>query len=269
MKKNIFLVLTLMLVLVFSVLGDAAAKKDTSWEDVVKKGEFVLGLDDSFPPMGFRDEQGQIVGFDIDVAKAVCARLQIKLKLQPINWDAKEQELNTKNIDCIWNGLTITPERQKNLLFSKPYMKNRQVVIVRADSGLTSLASLAGKRLGLQAGSSAQDALNKAAAFKASLAEIIAFDENMTALMDLEMGGVDAVLMDEIVARYYIQQKKKNFMVLDEALAGEEYGIGFRKNDQQLMAKVQEALDAMAKDGTLAEISKKWFGEDITILGKE
>ncbi|NLY90888.1 MAG: amino acid ABC transporter substrate-binding protein [Firmicutes bacterium] len=268
MKKSIFTVLTLMLVFLFLLSGNAAPKKDTSWEDIAKKGVFVLGLDDSFPPMGFRDEQGQIVGFDIDVAKAVCERLQIKLKLQPINWDAKEQELNTKNIDCIWNGLTITPERQKNLLFSKPYMKNRQVIVVRGDAGLTSLASLAGKRLGLQAGSSAKDALDKASSFKASLADIIEFDENMTALMDLEMGGLDAVLMDEIVARYYIQQKNKNFIVLDEALAGEEYGIGFRKNDQELMAKVQETLDAMAKDGTLADISIKWFGEDITILGK-
>jgi len=268
-KGNVFVVVSI-LTLAFLLLpsGNAAPKRDTSWEEIVKKGEFVLGLDDSFPPMGFRDDQGQIVGFDIDVAKAVCQRLQINLKLQPINWDAKEQELNTKNIDCIWNGLTITPERQKNLLFTKPYMKNRQVVVVCGNSGLSSLAALAGKRLGLQAGSSAKDALDKASNFKASLAEVIEFDENMTALMDLEMGGVDAVLMDEIVARYYIQQRNKNFVVLDEALAGEEYGIGFRKNDQELMAKVQETLEAMAKDGSLAAISHKWFGEDITIIAK-
>lgn len=268
MKKGIVFTLALIVVVFALLTGNAATKKDTSWEEIQKKGEFVLGLDDSFPPMGFRDEKGQIVGFDIDVAKAVCQRLQVNLKLQPINWDAKEQELNTKNIDCIWNGLTITPERQRNLLFSKPYMNNRQVLVVRANAGLTSLASLAGKRLGLQAGSSAKDALDKASTFKASLGEVIEFDEYMTALMDLEMGGLDAVLMDEIVARYYIQQKNKNFVVLDEDLAGEEYGIGFRKNDQQLMAKVQEALDAMAEDGTLAAISNKWFGEDITILSK-
>src|SRR5690606_24398916 len=201
MKRSLVFVLTLMLISAFLLAGCSTAKKDTSWEDVKKKGVFVLGLDDSFPPMGFRDENGQIVGFDIDVAKEVCNRLGIELKLQPINWDAKEQELNTKNIDCIWNGLTITPERQKNILFTKPYMDNRQVVIVRADSGITSLAGLAGKTLGLQAGSSAKDALTSKPDFEASLANVIEFDENMTALMDLELGGLDAVLMDEIVAR--------------------------------------------------------------------
>ncbi len=268
MKRSF--VFLLIFVLTLSLLSTVVfgAKKDNSWTDLQKKGEFVLGLDDSFPPMGFRDANGQIVGFDIDVAKAVCDRLGINLKLQPINWDAKEQELNTKNIDCIWNGLTITPERQRNLLFTKPYMDNRQVLVVRADSGLASLSTLSGKKLGLQAGSSAKGALNSAPAFEATLAAVIEFDENMTALMDLEMGGLDVVLMDEIVARYYIQQRAKNFSVLNEALSHEEYGIGFRKNDRQLMEKFQETLEAMAKDGTLAAISEQWFGEDITVVAK-
>ncbi|NLM37969.1 MAG: amino acid ABC transporter substrate-binding protein [Firmicutes bacterium] len=268
MKRTLVFVLISMSVVLFLLAGCTGTKKDTSWEDVKKKGVFVLGLDDSFPPMGFRDENGQIVGFDIDVAKEACKRLGIELKLQPINWDAKEQELNTKNIDCIWNGLTITPERQKNILFTKPYMDNRQVIIVRANAGITSLSALAGKTLGLQAGSSAKDALTSAPEFEASLGNVIEFDENMTALMDLELGGLDAVLMDEIVARYYIQQKAKDFVVLDEALASEEYGIGFRKNDQALMEKFQNTLIAMAKDGTLAAISNKWFGEDITVINR-
>jgi polar amino acid transport system substrate-binding protein len=268
MKRSIIYLLIFVLTLGLLSSVVSGAKKDHSWTDLQKKGEFILGLDDSFPPMGFRDANGQIVGFDIDVAKAVCDRLGINLKLQPINWDAKEQELNTKNIDCIWNGLTITPERQRNLLFTKPYMDNRQVLVVRADTGLNSLSALAGKKLGLQAGSSAKDALNSAPAFEASLSAVIEFDENMTALMDLEMGGLDVVLMDEIVARYYIQQRAKNFAVLAEALSHEEYGIGFRKNDRQLMEKFQETLEAMAKDGTLAAISEQWFGEDITVIGK-
>jgi polar amino acid transport system substrate-binding protein len=268
MKKHLIstFILATALVLIFS--GCSTSQKDNSWENVKKKGEFVLGLDDSFPPMGFRDENGEIVGFDIDIAKEVCSRLGINLKLQPINWDAKEQELNTKNIDCIWNGLTITPEREQALLFSKPYMNNRQVLVVRADSGFTSLNDFAGKKLGLQAGSSAKDALNGSEQFKAGLAEIVEFDENMTALMDLEQGGLDVVLMDEIVARFYIQQKSKNYTVLDEALASEEYGIAFRKKDQKLMEKFQETLDAMAEDGKLAAISNQWFGEDITVLSK-
>ncbi len=268
MKRSFTLGLLLVAVLVFLFAGYVGAAKDNSWTKVKDKGQFILGLDDSFPPMGFRDEKGQIVGFDIDLAREVCSRLGVTLKLQPINWDAKEQELNTGNIDCIWNGLTITPERQKTILFSKPYMNNRQVLVVRANSGYTSLSQLAGKKLGIQAGSSAHDALNSAPEFKAKLAAVVEFDDNMTALMDLELGGLDVVLMDEIVARYYIQQKSKNFAVLDEALASEEYGIGFRKNDQELRDKVQETLEAMHKDGTLAKISTKWFGRDITVLGQ-
>ncbi|HBT19873.1 MAG TPA: amino acid ABC transporter substrate-binding protein [Peptococcaceae bacterium] len=245
--------------------GDQAAQDD-SWKKVQEKGELVMGLDENFPPMGFRDEDGEIVGFDVDLAKEVCSRLGIELKLQPIDWDVKEQELNTGKIDCIWNGFTITEDRKKNILFTEPYMKNRQVVVVMADSNYEKLSDLEGKKLGLQAGSSAADALEKAADFKAKLGEIAEFNDNLTALMDLEKGGVDAVLMDEIVARYYMQAKNKNYRVLDEALASEEYGVGFRKNDKELMQKVQETLKAMAEDGTMAEISKKWFGKDITTI---
>jgi len=218
--------------------------------------------------MGYRDENGEIVGFDIDMAKEVCSRLEIDLRLQPINWSAKEQELNTKNIDCIWNGLTITPERREVILFTKPYMNNRQVLVVKADADYAALADFAGKKLGIQAGSSANDALNSAEEFKASLGEVVAFDDNMTALMDLEQGGLDVVLMDEIVARFYIQQRSKSYKVLDEALAGEEYGVGFRKEDRELMEKFEETLEAMAEDGTLAAISQSWFGKDITIINK-
>jgi len=262
----ILLVTVFVLALTLSGCGDA--KKQDSWQAIKEKGEFVLGLDDSFPPMGFRDENGEITGFDIDLAKEVCARLGVDLKLQPISWDAKEQELNTKNIDCIWNGLTITPEREETILFSEPYMNNRQILVVQSDSSFTVLSDLAGKKLGLQAGSSAMDALNSSAEFKAALGTIVEFNDNMTALMDLEMGGLDVVLMDEIVARFYIQQKNKGYSVLDQDLAGEEYGIGFRKNDQELRDKFQETLEEMTADGTTAEISNKWFGEDISVISK-
>lgn len=256
MKKFLLAISLIMVAATIILSGCGGKQQDTSWEKVKEKGEFVLGLDDSFPPMGFRDENGQIVGFDVDLAKEVCNRLGVKLKLQPISWDAKEQELNSGNIDCIWNGLTITEERKRNMLFSEAYMKNRQVLVVKADAPYENLTDLENKRLGLQAGSSAAVALESSGTFKEELKDVVEFDDNMIALMDLEKGGVDVVLMDEIVARYYIQQKNKNFKVLDETLASEEYGIGFRKNDKQLMAKIQETLDAMASDGKLAEISK-------------
>lgn len=275
-RKGIFL---FMLILVTSLVlfgcggggetpeGEETAA-DESWAKIEEKGELVMGLDEEFPPMGFRDENGEITGFDVDVAKEVCSRLGIELKLQPINWDVKEQELNTGKIDCIWNGFTITEERKKAVLFSDPYMNNKQVIVVMGDSEIASLADLAGKKLGYQAGSSSEDALNGAEELKASLGEIVKFDDFMTALMDLEKGGLDAVLIDEVMANYNISASGKDYKVLEETLAGEEYGIGFRKDDQALMEKIQETLNAMAEDGTLAEISEKWFGKDITIVGK-
>lgn len=267
MKKRIIAILVLVVVAAVTLAG-CGSKADKSWDKVKEKGEFVLGLDDSFPPMGFRDENNNIVGFDVDTAQEICDRLGITLKLQPIDWSAKEQELNTGNIDCIWNGFTITEERQKNVLFSKPYMNNRQVLVVMADTDFETLADFEGKKLSLQAGSSASDALNSSKDFKDKLGQVVEFDENMMALMDLKNGGVDVVLMDEVVAAYNIQMLGENFRIIDEALGNEQYGIGFRKNDNQLMQKFQETLEAMAKDGTLAEISEKWMGKDTTVVGK-
>ena len=270
MKKLLMstILLVMAVALILTGCGSSNSADQDSWTKIEEKGEFVLGLDENFPPMGFRDDNGEITGFDVDIAKEVFSRLGVDLKLQPINWDAKEQELNTGNIHAIWNGFTITEERKKQVLFSEPYMENRQVLVVMEDSNYNTLADLAGKKLGIQAASSAADALNSAADFKSSLGDIIEFDDNMMALMDLEKGGVDTVLMDEIVARYYIQMKDKGYRVLDEALAGEQYGIGFRLEDKEVQQKVNETLTAMAKDGTLAEISNKWFGEDITIIAK-
>lgn len=247
---------------------ESTASTDTSWEKIKEKGELVLGLDESFPPMGFRDENNNIVGYDVDLAQAVADRLGVKLKLQPINWDTKDQELNTGNIDCIWNGFTITDERKQNILFSDPYMNNQQVLVVLADSKYKKLADLKDKSVALQATSSAADALNSKADFKATLKEVVELKDNNLCLMDLKTGNVDAVAMDEIVARYYIQMKGEKYRVLDEGLGGEVYGIGFRKADVQLVTTINDTLKEMAKDGKIAEISNKWFGKDISIIGK-
>ncbi len=216
----------------------------------------------------FRDENNEIVGYDIDLAKEVAKRIGVELVCQPIDWNAKEQELNTGKIDCIWNGFTITAERSAAMSFTKPYLKNAQVLVVKADSGINTLADLNGKTVGLQAGSSAAGALDAAADFKASLKNVVEFKDNLTALMDLEAKGVDAVAMDLIVANDNITRSGKPYKVLEESLAPEEYGVGFRKADVALMTKVQETLDAMAKDGTIAQISTKWFGSDISVVGK-
>jgi polar amino acid transport system substrate-binding protein len=250
-----------------ALLGSARAA-DSSLQAVKQKGKLVLGLDDSFPPMGFRNDDNQVVGYDIDLAKEVAKRLGVQLAPQPIDWNAKEQELNTGKIDCIWNGFTITAERQKAMLFSRPYLRNAQVVVVKKGSGYSTLASLKGKKVGLQAGSSAADALAGAAAFKASLKEVVEFKDNLTALMDLEARGVDAVVMDLIVANDNIKRSGKGYEVLKESLAPEVFGVGFRKGDQALRDAVQGALEAMKADGTLARITTQWFGSDISVVGK-
>ena len=270
MKKTLALLLSAaLLVGVFTGCNKKnASGEDNSLAEIIERGTFVVGLDDSFPPMGFRDENNEIVGFDIDLAKEVASRLNLTFRAQPIDWSAKEQELNTGKIDCIWNGLTITEERKAVLSFSKPYLENAQVVIVKKNSGISKLSDLAGKTIGLQSGSSAADALDASATFKKSLKNIVEFKENVTALNDLEIGGVDGVVMDSIVANYSITTTGKPFVVLEEGLAPEEYGIAFRKNDIALTEKVQQTLEEMKADGTVERISTKWFGSDITVIGK-
>ncbi len=269
MKK--FFALILIAAIAVAGISASAAKEsseDLSLQKVLDKGTFVLGLDDAFPPMGFRDENGEIVGFDIDTAREVCARLGVELVCQPIDWNAKEQELATGNIDCIWNGFTVTPERREVMTFSESYVKNAQVVVVNGDSSVQTLADLAGADIGVQAGSSAQAAISDTPDFSSTIGSIVEFKENLTALMDLEIGGVDAVVMDLLVANDNINRSGKDFRILEETLADEEYAIGFRKGDIALADAVNAQLHSMAEDGTLAEIATKWFGADITIIGK-
>ena len=269
MKK--FAIVAIAAALSLSLVGCAkkgGSKADNSLDELKSRGVFVLGLDDSFPPMGFRDEKNEIVGFDIDLAKEVSKRLGVQFKAQPINWDSKEQELNTGKIDCIWNGLTITEDRKKALSFTKPYLANKQVVVVRANSGFKKLADLKGKKIALQSGSSAEDAVNDSPDFKASVKEIVQLDQNLMALNDLVIGGVDGVVMDSIVAEYAIKQSSLPLVLLEESLAAEEYGVAFRKGDVQLTEAVQKTLEEMAADGTVARISAAWFGSDITVIGK-
>jgi len=181
---------------------------DNSWDLVKQKGTLVLGLDASFPPMGYTDDNGNIVGYDIDLAKEVCSRLGITLTLQPINWDSKDVYMQAHTIDCIWNGFTITAERQQVYSFTSPYMENDQVLVVLDSSPYHTLADLAGKKVAIQKGSSAEDALNNAADFKASLAAVNPFDDNVTAIQNVKIGQDAAVLMDSVVAQYMISQQK-------------------------------------------------------------
>ncbi len=177
---------------------------DQSLQKVKDKGQLVLGLDASFPPMGFTDENNEIVGFDIDLAEEVCKRLGVTLVKQPINWDAKEMELDGGKIDCIWNGMTITDERVEAMFIPKAYVANAQIVIVPKGSDVTTVAGMEGKKVGLQKGSSALEALQGNAVYE-KVGEVIEYEDNVTCYLDLKAGRVDAMVVDEIVGRYLIE----------------------------------------------------------------
>lgn len=230
---------------------------------------FTVGFDAEFPPYGYADENGEYTGFDLEMAQAVCDLEGWELVKQPIDWDAKDMELSSGAIDCIWNGFTMDG-REDDYTWSDPYIDNSQVYVVAADSGISTPSDLAGKVVGVQKDSSALAALESEenAALLASFGELTQYADYNTAFMDLEQGAVDAIAMDVIVAGYQIKQRNADFVILDESLSEEEYGVGFKKGNEELRDKVQGALEEMAADGTLKRISEEWFGEDITTIGK-
>ena len=230
-------------------------------------GTLIVGFDQDFPPMGFVGDNGEYTGFDLDLAKEVASRLGLEYKAQPIAWDSKDMELESGNIDCIWNGFTITG-REDDYTWTTPYMANKQVFVVANDSDIKSQADLAGKVVEVQADSSAEAALKENQDLANTFGQLLTTPDYNTAFMDLEQGAVDAVAIDVIVAGYQIKQRNADFKILDDSLSEEEYGVGFKKGNTELRDKVQGALEEMAADGTLAKISDEWFGEDVTTIGK-
>lgn len=230
-------------------------------------GTLIVGFDQDFPPMGFMGDDGEYTGFDLELAQEVAKRLGLEYKAQPIAWDSKDMELEAGNIDCIWNGFTMTG-REEDYTWSEPYMANTQVFVVAKDSGIASQKDLAGKIVECQVDSSAEAALKEVPDLTAAFKELLTTADYNSAFMDLEQGAVDAIAMDVIVAGYQIQQRNADFVILEDSLSAEEYGVGFKKGSTQLRDKVQATLEEMAADGTLKSISEKWFGEDVTTIGK-
>ena len=230
-------------------------------------GTLIVGFDQDFPPMGFVGDDGEYTGFDLELAQEVAKRLGLEYKAQPIAWDSKDMELESGNIDCIWNGFTMTG-REDDYTWTEPYMANQQVYVVANDSDINSQEDLAGKIVEVQADSSAEAALKEAPELTATFKELLTTADYNTAFMDLEQGAVDAIAMDVIVAGYQIQQRNADFKILDDSLSEEEYGVGFKKGNTELRDKVQSTLEEMAEDGTLQEVSEKWFSKDVTTIGK-
>ncbi|MCD8091135.1 MAG: amino acid ABC transporter substrate-binding protein [Clostridiales bacterium] len=234
-------------------------------EEAAAVDKIVVGLDDTFAPMGYRDENNELVGFDIDLANAVGEIIGCEVEFQPIDWDTKETELETGKIDLIWNGFSYSEERAENMTLSEPYLDNAQIIIVPTDSDIQTKADLAGKIVGLQDGSTAQDAV-EADDIAAELAEIYTYDTNDLAFTDLAIGGrIDAVVADEILAMYYIETSGADFRVLEDDFGSEVYVVAAKLGNTALMDQVEAALTEIGENGTAAEISEKWFGENIYI----
>ena len=227
---------------------------------------FTVGFDKDFPPMGFVGDDGEFTGFDLDLAAEVAKRLGKKIKYQPIAWDAKDMELTSGNIDCIWNGFS-TKNREDKYTWTKPYMKNDQVFVVRSDSDINSFEDLAGKTVEVQMDSSAEAVLKENTELSGTFGKLQTVADFNTGFMDLEMGGVDALAMNSVVANYQITKRGgKGFKVLDKPVSSEEYAVGFKLGNTMLRDEVQTALEEMKADGTLKSISEKWFGKDVTTL---
>jgi polar amino acid transport system substrate-binding protein len=261
MKKKVVIASLCLSALVF--LSGNLQAADDSWNKVKAKGEIVIGIDDAFPPMEFRNEKNELVGFDIDASKEVARRLGIKVRHLPTAWEGVIMSLKVGKFDMIWSALSVTPERENEILFSNPYILEKQIMVVKAgNKKLKSVKNLNVKNvMGVQLGSTSEEALKK---LNIKFKEVKRYDKNTSAFMDLKIGRIDALAVDELVGRYYLSQRPGEYAVLPEPLTSEPIGIGFRKSDTALKDKVQKALDSMFADGTMKRISIKWFGDDIT-----
>ena len=240
------------------------SEKDLSLSRVLGNGQLIIGIDENYPPIGFKDENGQYVGFDIDVARETCFRMGIDLVVKSIDWSEKDELLDSREIDCIWNGMSVSPEREKSMTLSVPYMQNQLIFMVTTGSDVRTFLDLEDKRIGVQRGTTAEDAMANNEKFEQ--AQIIPC-RNIPDLFDkLSQGEVDAILVDSIVAYYYVARTEDEFYSLPECLVEEKLAIGFRKGDIALRDRIQKIMYAMNDDGTLAKISEKWFGGDITTL---
>ena len=264
-----FLLFSLLGSLLVACSGASSAKTDAANQarsegegEEAKTGKtFTVGFDQEFPPMGFVDQDGSYTGYDLALAKEVAKRLNFTFVPKPINWDAKDLELNSGNIDCIWNGFTME-DREDKYTFVGPYMANRQVFVVAESSKIKTLSDLKGKTVEVQKDSSGLNALNREEnnAMKDGFASLVEVGDYQTAMMDLESGACDAICMDSVVAEYQIKSSKKPFAILKDSLSEEKYGIGFKKGNTELADQVYKTLMAMKEDGTVDQITEKWFG---------
>lgn len=263
------LIILLMLSMAAGIFTACSSSKNTD-----NSGKFTVGFDAEFPPYGYKDDNGEYVGFDLDLAQAVCDKNGWTLVKQPIDWDSKDMELNSGTIDCIWNGFTMTG-REKDYTWSSAYIDNSQVVIVKSDAQINNLSDLAGKVVAVQSDSSAlaaftgEDASESNIQLAKSFSSLQQVGDYNSAFMNLESGSVDAICMDIGVAGYELKARGNSFRMLSEHVSSEEYGIGFKRGNTKLRDQVQETLNEMLADGTFMDIAKKWNVDESVCLGQE
>ena len=237
----------------------------TTVEDIKEKGKLVIGLDDTFAPMGFRDEGGELVGFDIDLAKAVCEKMGIEAAFQSIDWDAKELELASGNIDCIWNGMSATSEREKSMSLSQAYLNNKIIIMTKAGVTVANKEDLLNYNIGIQAGSAALEAVTADSVYekiKDKITEYPTYDE---VILDMQAARLDCMIIDEVYGSYK-NAKLDNIFAVSEVNFGDDlYAIGFRKSDAALRDEVNKTISELIENGKAAEISNQWFGTDIVV----
>lgn len=268
LKKVLLGAVTLFAAVSLAACGSKSSTSKDNWETYASKKSITIGFDNTFVPMGYEDDKGNNVGFDIDLANAVFKEYGIKVKWQPINWDLKETELKNGKIDLIWNGYSITKERQAKVAFTNPYMKNEQVLVTKKSSGIDSFEGMKDKVLGAQSGSSGYDAFTS----KPEVLKDLVKDNDATqyetftqALIDLKNDRIDGLLIDRVYANYYLAQEGEldQYNIIESKFDGEDFAAGVRKEDKTLVKKVNAAFNKLYETGKFQEISKKWFGEDV------
>ncbi|MBG9979656.1 amino acid ABC transporter substrate-binding protein [Facklamia sp. DSM 111018] len=255
--------LTIVLVVVgLSILFGPGLRSNLAAE-IQPDEKVIIGFDSTFAPFGFKDEQGNHVGFDLDLAEEILGRMGMEYEFQPIDWTMKETELKSGQIDMIWNGYSVTPERQEVVTFSAPYIQNRQVIMTKRDSNIQSKADLAGKVIATQEQSASYEAVMRESDFAASLdgGEPVTYATFVEVFSELDNGRVEAIVVDELLALYYIEQQGESdqYRTLDDHFGTEDYAVGFRQDDQAFVESFNKVLKEVIDDGTMEAIEAKWF----------
>jgi polar amino acid transport system substrate-binding protein len=258
MKKILSLILAS--VSLFSLVSMTACTSSSTLDSKV----LTIGVDNTYPPMEFTDDSNKTVGFDIDVANEIGKRLNLQVKLVPTAWDGIFQSLKTNKFDCIISSVSISPDRLKEFTFTKPYVNNSQMIIVKpGDNSINKKEDLANKKVGCQINTTANDSANTI--LKTLKFTLTTYDQIIQPFADMKAGRIDAIIVDEVVGKYYIAQDKANFKAASAKLTNEPIGVCFKNGNTALRDKVQIALDAMFADGTMKTLSMKWFAQDITV----